>query len=123
MVGKPWRRWASDFDACNCYGLVLLYHRSVLGIELGPMPLTDIATGFAAARGWVECGPQPGVTAFMTFEDGAPRHCGVLLPRGELIHAQEGHPTPEDGQTRITRLAAMARLCPDLRFYRHERCS
>lgn len=121
-VGLPWIRWRSDWFACDCFGLVLLYYRTVLGIELGQVPQTDIASGFEQARGWIECGPDPGVTAFMTWRDGAPTHCGVLLPRGHLIHAQEGQDRPEDGSTRTTRLSVMVRACPDLRFYRHERC-
>lgn len=121
-VGLPWIRWRSDWFACDCYGLVLLYLRSVLGIELGQVPQTDIATGFSLSRDWIECGPEPGVTAFMTWRDGAPQHCGVLLPGGLLIHSQEGAPRPEDGSARVTRLTVMARACQDLRFYHCTRC-
>lgn len=119
MVGKPWRRWHSDFDACDCYGLVLLWMREVHGVNLGTVPQTDIATGFDQAQGWVECGPDPGATAFMAWREGTPTHCGVLAMRGQLLHAQEGHPIPEHGSVRITRLEVMARAVPDLRFYRY----
>lgn len=119
LPGLPWKRWRSDWQACDCFGLVVLYHREVLGVELGPVPQTDIATGFAAARGWLECGPEPGTTAFMAWRDGAPTHCGMLIDGGRLLHAQEGYPIPEHGSTRITRLAAMQRGVPDLRFYRY----
>lgn len=122
-VGMPWRRWASSWEACDCFGLVVLYFGEVFGVELGPVPQTDIATGFAAARGWAECGPQPGATAFMSWRDGAPTHCGVLLPGGQLLHAQEGRPIAEHGSVRITRLETMVRITPDIRFYRHAACS
>jgi hypothetical protein len=94
---------------------VVLYFRAVLGIELGSVPHTSIEAGFDAATGWRECGPVPGTTAFMTWRDGAPTHCGVLLSGGRLLHAKEG-PTGA-GSVQITRLTVMARLCRDLRFY------
>lgn len=121
-VGLPWVRWRSDWRAADCFGLIVLWHREVLGIDLGPVPQTDIAAGFAAARGWSECGPDPGATGFMTWRNGAPTHCGMLALRGQLLHAQEGHPTPEHGSVRLTRLEVMARMCPDLRFYRYAPC-
>jgi len=121
-VGIPWRRWRSDWQACDCFGLIVLWFREVLGVDLGDVPQTDIASGFAAVLGWVECGPEPGTTGFMTWRDGAPTHCGIVASRGQLLHAQEGHPVPEHGSVRITRLEVMARTCPDLRFYRRAPC-
>jgi cell wall-associated NlpC family hydrolase len=118
MVGVRWQRWASEWDRCDCFGLVVLYFRAVLGIDLGSVPQTDIAAGFAQASGWRECGPGPGSTAFMTWRDGAPTHCGVLLAGGRLLHAKEG--PAGTGSVQITRLTVMARLCKDLRFYTHE---
>lgn len=118
-IGLPWRRWHASWAGADCFGLIVLYHREVLGIELGPVPQTDIASGFAAARGWEPCEPEAGATAFMAWRSGAPTHCGVLLDGGRLLHAQEGHPISEHGSTRITRLEAMRRGVPDLRFYRY----
>ena len=123
LPGLPWVRWRSDWQACDCYGLIVLYFREVLGIDLGPVPQTDIASGFALASGWAECGPEPGVSCFMAFRAGAASHCGVLLPGGRLLHSQEGHPDPSTGGVRITRLEVMTRVYPDLRFYRYITCT
>lgn len=121
-VGLPWIRWRSDWFAVDCYGLVVLYYRHVVGIELGQVPQTDIATGLRETLDWVDGDPVPGSAMFMTWRDGAPTHCGVLLPGGRVIHSQEGYPRSEDGSVRVTRLEALARACPDLRFYRCTRC-
>ena len=121
-VGVPWRRWCASWERMDCFGLVVLWHREVLGVELGDVPQTDIAAGFSAARGWQECGPDPGCTGFMTWRGGAPSHCGMLVAGGFLLHAQEGYPIPEHGSVRLTRLAVMQRLAPDLRFYRYRPC-
>lgn len=118
VVGVPWLRWASSWEAMDCYGLVVMYYRHVLGVELGEVPKTDIASGFAGLDGWHECGPEPGVTGFMAWRNGAPEHCGVLMPRGMLLHAQgsPGH----SGSVRMTPLAVMQRLYQDIRFYRYQ---
>lgn len=118
-VGLPWKRWRSDWQACDCFGLVALYHKEVLGADLGAVPQTDIASGFKAASEWLECGPDPGTTAFMCWRFDAPTHCGMLLDGGLLLHAQEGRPIAETGSTRVTSLLAMQRCVPDLRFYRY----
>lgn len=117
-VGVPWARWRSDWRAADCFGLVTLWFREVVGIELGPVPQTDIASGFSAASGWVECGPEAGATAWMAWRDDAPTHCGILLPGGMLLHS-EG--TPErPGRVRVSRLAAVAQFYgDDIRFYRY----
>jgi len=120
MVGVPWRRWRSDFEACDCYGLVILYFRAVLGVDLGEVPETGIAEGFDQIRGWQQCGmAEAGAVGFMTWRNGAPTHCGVVMPGGRLLHAQEGYPIPLNGSVKVSRLAVLQRACPDLRFYRY----
>jgi len=66
--GIRWVRWRSDWEACDCFGIIVLWFREVLGVDLGSVPQTDIASGFEVLqRDWVECGPQPGSTGFMTW--------------------------------------------------------
>ncbi len=119
-IALPWVRWRSDWLAVDCWGLVVLFFREVRGIDLGPVPQVAIAEGFAAARDWAECPRDAGAVAFMAFRDGAATHCGVLLPGDMLLHA-EGDET-RGGRVKVTRLAAMQRLFPDLRFYRYLPC-
>jgi hypothetical protein len=119
-VGLPWVRWRSDWKAADCFGLIVLWHREVLGVDPGGVPQTDIASGFSEVRGWVECAAEDGATCFMTWRNGAPTHCGVLVGDGMVLHAQEGYPDPHSGGTRLTRLGVLARACPDIRFYRYE---
>lgn len=119
-VGVPWVKWRSDWKACDCFGLLVLYFREVLGVELGEVPQTDIAAGFFAAKGWVECGPEAGVTAWMAWRGGAPTHCGILLSGERLLHSEGSEMRP--GNVRITRLPAMRRTYGDIRFYRYSPC-
>jgi hypothetical protein len=104
----------------DCFGLIVLWHREVLGIELGPVPQTDIAAGFTTVAGWVECEPQAGTTCWMAWRDGAPTHCGVLLTDTEVLHSEGSAEHP--GSVRVTRLAALRRCYGEIRFYRLEPC-
>ena len=118
MVGVRWERWATAWDRCDCYGLLVLYFREVMGIDLGPVPQTDIASGFAASSHWQQCeSAEPGCTAWMAWRDGAPTHCGIVLPGQVLLHA-EGSPE-RPGSVRVSRLSAVERLYGALTFYRY----
>lgn len=115
-VGLPWVRWRADWSAMDCFGLVVLWHREVLGIDLGAVPEIDLADGFQHAAGWQECSPEAGATCFMAWRSGAPTHCGVLIGNGQVLHS-EGSPE-RPGSVRVSRLSLMARIYGDLRFYR-----
>lgn len=117
-VGVPWARWQATWESMDCFGLLVLWHREVLGLDIGQVPETDIATGFDAANGWRESGPLPGVACFMAWRDGAPQHCGVLLDAARVIHSDGADDRP--GSVRVTRLRAMRTLYHDLRFYRFD---
>lgn len=115
-VGVPWVRWGSSWDGADCYGLILLYCREVLGIDLGAVPETDIAAGFRASTAWVACGPEDGAIGWMAWRNGAPSHCGVVLQGGVMLHSQGSE--ADGGSVRVTRLAVIKRAYPDLTYYR-----
>lgn len=117
-VGIPWVRWRADWTAMDCFGLVVLYHREVLGLDPGAVPRSDISNGFSAAVGWVECSATPDATCFMAWRNGAPTHCGVLLSGGMVLHSEGSAENP--GSVRITRLSAMQRAYGTIRFYKYE---
>jgi len=117
-VGIPWERWRSDWKSVDCFGLVLLYHREVLGLDLGTVPQTDIAAGFAASPGWVECAPDAASACFMAFKDGSPTHCGVALPGGQVLHCPGAPDRP--GSVQVTRRAVVEKVYGPLKYYRFE---
>lgn len=120
-VGLPWARWRADWQAMDCYGLIVLWHREVLSVEIGDVPHTDIAAGFAEARGWAEVvGPAAGATCFMAWRGPAPTHCGVVLPGPRIHHVlhAEGRPG-QPGNVRLTRLRALEAVYGRVRYYQH----
>lgn len=126
-VGVPWVRWRSDWSGCDCFGLLVLYHREVLGVEIEVPALAkrwresaDMAIAFAASRAWLECEPEVNATCFMAYRDNAPLHCGVMLWPNQVLHAQ-GWPD-RGGNVRVTSLSAMRHLHGEIRFYRYAPC-
>jgi cell wall-associated NlpC family hydrolase len=120
VVGAPWVRWRSGFDGADCYGIVVLYYREVLGVDLGTVPHTDVAAGFARSSGWVECDPVAGATAWMSWRNGCPQHVGILLDDARAIHSEGSHET--GGSVRVTRLDVLRRAYGLIRFYRRTKC-
>lgn len=119
-VGVVWKKWRSDFQGVDCFGLVVLYFREVLGIDLGEVPRIDIAAGFHATQGWHECDPEAGATCFMSWRDGAPTHCGILLSPSEVIHAEGNEDCP--GSVRVSKLRAVQQIHGQIKFYRYVEC-
>lgn len=119
-VGIPWVKWQSSWEAADCFGLICLYFREVLDVDLGGVPQTDIASGFDRAQGWTECGPQDGATCWMAWRNGSPTHCGVIVTGGMVLHSEgsEDHP----GSVRLSRLVAVQRLYGQIKFYRYTPC-
>ena len=122
-VGIPWHRWRSDWGAADCYGLVILYHREVLGIDLGSVPQSDISAGYAMLSGeWVECSTDDlDAVVWMAWRDGSPTHCGIMLRGGMCLHS-EGHIDAQGrhvGSVRLTPLRTMRRAYGTIRAYRY----
>lgn len=119
-LSVPWVRWGSDWSGADCFGLIVLWHRHVLGIELGEVPQTDIASGFSASPEWVRCTMEPPATCFMAFRNGAPGHCGIVLDQSNVLHSQGNQDV--GGRVRVTRIDALQILYDDIQFFRHTKC-
>lgn len=120
-VGIPWQRWRSDWGAMDCWGLVILYHREVLGVDLGSVPQSDIGAGYAILAGeWVECSTDhPDAVAFMAWRDGSPTHCGIIHHGGLCLHS-EGRIDVHGrhvGGVRLTSIRTMRRAYGTIRAY------
>ena len=118
MQGVPWRLHASSLDAADCWGVVVLYYLLVHGIGLADthsMSMEDGITAQLKTGCWEEVyAPADGVT-FMSYRDGHPTHCGVIIG-DKVLHS--GGCQQHLGYCRLDRLEAMRRLYPDMRFFR-----
>lgn len=120
-IGKPWKYRACTPDAMDCWGLVVLYYRSVLGIELHQ---TD---GYEADKDFVTC-YQGNVLfwnkidipendcIFIGYIGNSPAHVGVIIDSGAL------HSRGEGGCVRYDKLRAIERNFTKLEFLRYGHC-
>ena len=95
VLGIPWVNRASSFDACDCWGLVLLYYKEVLNINL------PTVKGFTEKEDFLHCyesgvkqweevkAPIEQGLAFTSYKGGKPTHVGVCIGKGLALHSRD----------------------------------
>ena len=117
IIGVPWVNRASSFDACDCWGLVLLYYKHVMSIDLPPvegyLEKIDIGEcwyGESLKSHWQKVSniDEHGLVFTCYSVSGRPQHVGVYIGNGLVIHA-DGH-IKDGGSVRVNKLTAISRL-------------
>ncbi len=101
VIGVPWANRACSFEKVDCWGLVVLYYRHVLGIELHQTP--DYEAGadfFTCYQGdvvfWRQVDKPIEGGIFVGYRGAQPAHVGSVLNR-KAIHARGGKRKRERG--------------------------
>lgn len=120
-VGLPWVRWGSDWSGCDCYGLVVLYHREVLGVQLEDVPQKELIEGLRdVSHLWERVSGVENACAFMSFVGDIPTHVGLCIGGDMVLHAHgDGR---LGGSVRISSLKTMQKLFGEIKFYRLKQC-
>ncbi|RUT65171.1 hypothetical protein CKG00_01185 [Morganella morganii] len=118
MVGVPWVNRACSFTECDCWGLVLLYYRHVMGREIhsvtGYAEHDDFVTCFnGVIVPWVPIAYPEDGCMFVAYDGSQPVHVGIVTGSTAL------HSRGENGHVRIDRLSVLGRLYTKLEFYRY----
>ena len=101
-VGIDYVAGGRSYGGLDCYGLVCLVYREILGIVL-PTYTGDYdadnnesstqALGLASKRGWQkETEPFVGCVVLLNIAN-KPRHVGIYLGNGFMIHCMKGRNT------------------------------
>lgn len=94
IIGKPWVNRASSFDSVDCWGLVLLYYKEVLNIEI---PTVQGFTEheqfeklyFENNHLWQQVDtPQKEGLVFTCYKGDIPTHVGICAGHGKVLHAR-----------------------------------
>ena len=120
MIDVPWVEGKASFAECDCWGLVVLYYRHAVGIELAPTHDLPMAEGMAAqleTGQWQEVERPADGVVFMSYSDGHPAHCGVIIGN-RVLHSAGGR--NRDGYCRFDRLAALQKHHTDMRYFIHK---
>jgi len=115
-IGVPWAKHQSTWQSMDCYGLVMLYYKEVLGVNLGLMPNMNMSDGYEAkSKEWSESSPVKSGLAFMTFKGGQASHCGIVIDDMHVIHSggsEQGY-----GSVKIDKIASLERIFGKMKFY------
>lgn len=118
MLGVPWSNRACSFDAADCWGLVTLYYRHVLGIEIHHVP------GYESNSSFITCFDEQVIFwkrsdiftdggIFVAFYGSSPIHVGLTL-NGMAFHSRG-----ENGQVRLDQIRTIKKLYTKLEFYHY----
>lgn len=119
-LSVPWVRSGGDWLGVDCYGLVELWHKHVLGVQIEFIEHTTISDGLSQCKNWVQCEIESNAACFMAYRNGSPEHCGIVLDSVSVLHAQGGREA--GGRVRVTRLDALKRRYGDIKFFRYVKC-
>ncbi|MGP1299216.1 NlpC/P60 family protein [Serratia sp. CY29653] len=116
MEGKPWRDRACSFDTADCWGLVVLYYRHVLGIEIHQTPDYEAGSDFLTCFSgdvvfWHQAEKAADGSIFIAYYGGQPAHVGLVID-GQAFHSRG-----EAGHVRFDKLRTLERVFTKLEFY------
>lgn len=116
VTGIPWRNRACSFEAADCWGLVVLYYRHVLGIEIHQTADYESGRDFLTCYDgdvvfWrrTESFSDDGI--FVTWIGSHPVHVGLIVD-GRALHSRG-----ENGHVRSDAIRTIQKLFTKVEFY------
>lgn len=125
-VGIPYLDRGRGFCGLDCYGLLCLVYRELLGIELPAFDRHYVTTADRRAiaeliadnlSAWREipAGQEQAFDGVLMRELQYPRHIGVVVQPGQLLHAERGETSRieryRSGSRLFHRLVGFYRFC------------
>ena len=123
VIGAPWIDRTSSFESVDCWGLVLLYYKHVLGIELPTITgydkgECDTAQGWQSGiHQWQQLDKPVGHGLLFTcYHDNKPSHVGVTIGPTKVLHARGSANNP--GKVEIHSIRAIERLYGKMTYHK-----
>lgn len=118
MEGIEWSNRACTFSACDCWGLVVLYYRHVLNIEIhhdtGYESESDFLTCYSEeVNFWSRTDKAENDGIFIGYIGSHPVHIGIVI-NGMALHSRG-----ENGHVRLDRLIVLQRMFTKLEFMKY----
>jgi len=116
VEGKPWLNRACSFDGADCWGLIVLYYRHVLGIELHDVPGYEADSDFATCffneiLYWQRGDIFTESDMFVAYYGAQPVHVGLIV-NGRALHSRG-----ENGHIRSDNIRTIQKLFTRVEFY------
>lgn len=116
VTGVPWRNRSCTFEAMDCWALVVLYYRHVLGVEIHHSPDYEAGNEFRTCFDdevvyWKpsEIFQEDGI--FVAWYGSQPVHVGLII-NGVALHSR-----CEGGHVRSDPVRTIQRLFTKVEFY------
>lgn len=97
VIGVPWADRACTFEAMDCWGLVVLYYRHVMGVEIHHAPDYESGGDFLTCFAdeviyWQASDMIPENGIFIAYYGAVPVHVGLIV-NGRALHSRgdSGH--------------------------------
>lgn len=115
VTGLPWRNRACSFECVDCWGLVILYYRHVLGIELHDSPDYEAGEDFMTCfQGevvyWRTAEHFSDGNIFIAYYGAQPVHVGLIVD-GRALHSRG-----ESGHVRSDQIRTIQKLFTRVEF-------
>ncbi|MCP2005215.1 UNVERIFIED_ORG: cell wall-associated NlpC family hydrolase [Buttiauxella agrestis ATCC 33320] len=118
VIGIPWHNRACTFEAADCWGLVTLYYRHVLGIELHHSPDYEAGKDFMTCFEsevvyWQRAEHFSDGDIFIAYYGAQPVHVGLIVD-GRALHSRG-----ENGCVRSDKIRTIQKLFTKTEFLRY----
>lgn len=118
IEGVPWRNRACSFDAADCWGLVVMYYRHVLGIEVHQTADYESGRDFMTCYDadvvfWQRSETFCDEGIFVAWVGSQPVHVGLILG-GRALHSRG-----ENGHVRFDAIRTIQKLFTRVEFYQY----
>lgn len=122
VLGIPWVNRSSNFEAADCFGLIMLYYKHVLDIDL---PVVD---GFAENSEFLDCynkgktlwqevkSPIENGIVFTCYRGDVPMHVGLCIGNGYALHSRGTEKS--HGKVEVHSLRAIERLYGKMSYHK-----
>jgi len=118
IEGVPWSNRACSFDAADCWGLVVMYYRHVLGIEVHQTADYESGCDFMTCYDadvvfWQRSETFFDEGIFVAWVGSQPVHVGLILD-GRALHSRG-----ENGHVRFDAIRTIQKLFTRVEFYQY----
>lgn len=115
VIGVPWADRACTFSAMDCWGLVVLYNRHVLGIEIHHAPDYESGGDFLTCFEdeviyWQASDTIPEDGIFVAYYGAVPVHVGLIVD-GKALHSRG-----ENGHVRADNIRTIQKIFTRVEF-------
>ncbi|ELN9421084.1 NlpC/P60 family protein [Enterobacter ludwigii] len=116
IEGVPWSNRACSFDAADCWGLVVMYYRHVLGIEVHQTADYESGRDFMTCYDadvvfWQRSETFCDEGIFVAWVGSQPVHVGLIFD-GRALHSRG-----ENGHVRFDAIRTIQKLFTRVEFY------